>query len=130
MSNTQYLHVILFPPPQGAVCLFVFFRRHVILKGKIKQRKQKSPIILSPKKVTTNILVYTSIFFPSLYIQNVFAWMLLVSQSHSNRIDCNLPGSSDHVISQVRKQEYWSELPFPSPGDLITRGIEPMSPVP
>ena len=25
-------------------------------------------------------------------------------------------------------QEYWSELPFPSPGDLPNPGIEPMSP--
>ena len=27
------------------------------------------------------------------------------------------------------KQEYWTELPFPSPGDLPDPGIEPMSPV-
>ena len=26
------------------------------------------------------------------------------------------------------RQEYWSELPFPSPGDLPNPGIEPMSP--
>ena len=26
------------------------------------------------------------------------------------------------------KQEYWSELPFPPPGDLSDRGIEPGSP--
>ena len=39
--------------------------------------------------------------------------------------DCNLPGSSVHGISQ---QEYWSGLPFPSPGDLSDPGIEPMSP--
>ena len=25
-------------------------------------------------------------------------------------------------------QEYWSELPFPSPGDLSDPGIKPMSP--
>ena len=27
------------------------------------------------------------------------------------------------------RQEYWSGLPFPSPGDLPDSGIEPMSPV-
>ena len=27
------------------------------------------------------------------------------------------------------RQEYWSGLPFPSPGDLPGRGIEPRSPV-
>ena len=26
------------------------------------------------------------------------------------------------------KQEYWSQLPFPSPGDLSNPGIEPGSP--
>ena len=26
------------------------------------------------------------------------------------------------------RQEYWSELPFPSPGDLSNPGIEPISP--
>ena len=26
------------------------------------------------------------------------------------------------------RQEYWSELPFPSPGDLPDPGIEPRSP--
>ena len=26
------------------------------------------------------------------------------------------------------KQEYWTGLPFPSPGDLLNPGIEPASP--
>ena len=42
-----------------------------------------------------------------------------------NPMDCRLPGSSVHVIFQ---QEYWSGLPFPSPGDLPNPGIEPGSP--
>ena len=25
------------------------------------------------------------------------------------------------------RQEYWSQLPFPSPGDLLNPGIEPVS---
>ena len=41
-------------------------------------------------------------------------------------MDCSLPGSSVHGIS---RQEYWSGLPFPSPGDLPNPGIEPGSPV-
>ena len=40
-------------------------------------------------------------------------------------IDCNLPGSSVHGFS---RQEYWSGLPFPSPGDLPDPRIEPTSP--
>ena len=38
---------------------------------------------------------------------------------------CSLPGSSVHGILQ---EEYWSGLPFPSPGDLPNSGIEPRSP--
>ena len=37
----------------------------------------------------------------------------------------SLSGSSIHGIFQ---QEYWSELPFPSPGDLSDPGIESVSP--
>ena len=40
-------------------------------------------------------------------------------------IDCSLPGSSVHGFS---RQEHWSGLPFPSPGDLPDTGIEPGSP--
>ena len=40
-------------------------------------------------------------------------------------MDCSLPGSSVHGIS---RQEYWSGLPFPSPGDLPDPGIELESP--
>ena len=39
-------------------------------------------------------------------------------------MDCSLLGSSVHEFS---KQEYWSGLPFPSPGDLLNPGIEPWS---
>ena len=35
-------------------------------------------------------------------------------------MDCSLPGFS--------REEYWSGLPFPSPGDLPSPGIEPRSP--
>ena len=41
-------------------------------------------------------------------------------------MDCSLPGSSVHGLF---RQEYWSGLPFLSPGDLPDSGIEPMSPV-
>ena len=40
-------------------------------------------------------------------------------------MDYSLPGSSIH---QILRQEYWSGLPFPSPGDLPDPGIEPRSP--
>ena len=37
-------------------------------------------------------------------------------------MDCSLPGSSVHGIS---RPEYWSGLPFPSPGDLPDPRIKP-----
>ena len=40
-------------------------------------------------------------------------------------MDCSLPGFSIHGIFQA---EYWSGLPFPSPGDLPHPGTEPGSP--
>ena len=40
-------------------------------------------------------------------------------------VACSPPGSSVHRILQ---QEYWSGLPFPSPGDLTDPGIKSTSP--
>ena len=40
-------------------------------------------------------------------------------------MDCSLPGFSIHGIF---RHEYWSGLPFPSPGHLPYPGIEPGSP--
>ena len=40
-------------------------------------------------------------------------------------MDCSPPAPSVHGVP---RQEYWSGLPFPSPGDLPNPGIEPMSP--
>ena len=40
-------------------------------------------------------------------------------------VDCSPQGSSPMGFS---RQEYWSGLPFPSPGDLPDPGIEPRSP--
>ena len=40
-------------------------------------------------------------------------------------MDCSLPGSS---VQGFSRQEYWSGLPLPYPGDLPDPGIEPRSP--
>ena len=40
-------------------------------------------------------------------------------------MDFSLPGSS--LSMEFSRQEYWSGLPFPSPGDLPDPGIEPRS---
>ena len=51
--------------------------------------------------------------------------VLLLSLVHSLQpMDCSPPGSFVHGILQ---QEYWSGLPFPSPGDLPNPGTETVS---
>ena len=40
-------------------------------------------------------------------------------------MDCSPPGSS---VRGFPRQEYWSRLPFPPPGDLPNPGIERTSP--
>ena len=53
-------------------------------------------------------------------------WFSRYVMSYScDPIDCSLLGSCVHGIF---RQEYWSGLPFPSPGDLPDPGIEPRSP--
>ena len=42
-----------------------------------------------------------------------------------NPMDCSLPSSSVHGVSQAKILEW---LPFPSPGDLPDSGIKPASP--
>ena len=41
-------------------------------------------------------------------------------------MECSPPGSS--LSMGFLRQEYWSGLPFPSPGDLPSPGIKPVSP--
>ena len=38
----------------------------------------------------------------------------------------NFPGKDTGVVKK-KKKEYWSGLPFPTPGDLSNSGIEPAS---
>ena len=41
-------------------------------------------------------------------------------------MDCTLPQAP--LSMEFSRQEYWSELPFPSPGDFPDPDIEPGSP--
>ena len=50
-----------------------------------------------------------------------------VASDSLSRLDCSPSGSSVH--GNFFRQEYWSGLPFPTPGDLPHPGFEPMSPV-
>ena len=47
-------------------------------------------------------------------------------QTLCDPVDCSLPGFS---VRRISRQEYWSELPCPPPGDLTDPGIEPTFPV-
>ena len=51
--------------------------------------------------------------------------------SRSVMSDSAIPWTIAHLAPLsmgFSRQEYWSELPFPSPGDLPDPGIEPRSP--
>ena len=56
----------------------------------------------------------------------VHAKSLQSYQTLCDPVDCSLPGFSVHGVS---RQEYWSGLPCPPPGDLTDPGIEPTFPV-
>ena len=48
-----------------------------------------------------------------------------VASDSLSLLDCSPSGSSVH--GNFFRQEYWSWLPFPTPGDLPDPGIEPKS---
>ena len=58
--------------------------------------------------------------------------MLLLLVSHFSCVQlCVTPWTIAHqapLSMRFPRQEYWSGLPFPSPGDLLNPGIKPVSP--
>ena len=54
----------------------------------------------------------------------------IVNVSHSVMSDslCRTVARQAPLSMGFSRQEYWSGLPFPSPGDLPDPGIEPQSP--
>ena len=72
-------------------------------------------------------LVWFPLFYASLAVYGPFVCVCSVAQlclTHCGPMGCRLSGSSVHGFS---RQEYWSGLPFPTPGDLPDSGIEPAS---
>ena len=52
--------------------------------------------------------------------------------SHQVKSDSSTPWTAAHqapLSMRDSRKEYWSGLPFPSPGDIPDPGIEPTSPV-
>ena len=86
---------------------------------------------LRPLKCTALALHSVSLFSHSSKQDGSMSWWrekCLVAQecpTLCDLIDCSLPGSSVHGIS---RQEHWSGLPCPPPGDLPNAGIKPRSP--
>ena len=60
---------------------------------------------------------HTHISYGNVYVCVLVAWSSL---THCDPMDWSLPGSM-----KFSRQEYWSELPFPSPGNFPTEGSNP-----
>ena len=82
---------------------------------------------------------HTCIIAQFLWISGVWVWLhwvLCFRVSHetvvkmSARLGVSSKGLTDQAPPSMEfsRQEYWSGLPFPSPGDLPDPGIEPRSP--
>ena len=90
--------------------------------------KHKAPSIkcLSYMFSSTHLCVH---LFYVLCIKLILTVTVLVTQScpalcnSMNYIPCQTP-----LSMEFSRQEYWSGLPFPSPGDLPDPGIKPRSP--
>ena len=63
--------------------------------------------------------------FQSTVCVSVCVWIIQSSMTLCHPMDYSPPGSSAMGFS---RQEYWSGLPFPIPGDLPDPGIEPSPP--
>ena len=78
-----------------------------------------------PPRYSLNTEHQRVLLLQSLYWSILLCLVAELCLALCNPMDCRAPGSSIHGIS---KQEYWSVLPFPSPGDLPDPGIKPASP--
>ena len=97
--------------------------------------KDSCPPQVFPQRPTSKVNLYLLFSFDSLIISYLFPWL------HP------LPGNLCESLSRVQlfetlwtvarqvllstgfpRQEYWSLLPFPSPGELPNLGIKPRSP--
>ena len=74
------------------------------------------------------------ILFCSLHVLNIFLcasvgkYHVKVLFSQSFLTLCNPTNCTPPLSTEFARQEYWSGLPFSSPGDLPNPGIEPRSP--
>ena len=70
-----------------------------------------------------------SLFFTSISLLLPYMWSEVKSLSRVRLFVTPWTGAYQAPLSMgFSRQEYWSGLPFPSPGDLPNSGIEPRSP--
>ena len=92
---------------------------HLVTQGKARQAE----MCLAPKEKKRH-----NPYPPGAHglVWDMWQWFSCSVLSDScDPIDCSPAGSSVRGFS---RQEYWSMVPFPSPGDLPDTGIEPGSP--
>ena len=105
LVGVSYVRALLCP-----VCLLVYFHYTVALNGKDFARFIFIPPVPSTTPSMNQICACVSC---SVVSDSVTPWTVARQASLSMRFP---------------RQEHWSGLPFPSPGDLPNPGIEPASP--
>ena len=91
----------------------------------------RSTSIYRDKPLSRNLLTHISTSFCPLMKDDLYSnccccfshWVISDTFASPGTVVCKSPLSMG-----LPRQEYWSELPFPSPRDLPNPGIEPMSP--
>ena len=79
---------------------------------------------LSIHPSSTDYLIATALFYKHGKIYVCCAKLLQPCPTLCDSLDCSPPGSLSVAFS---RQEYWSGLPCPPPGDLLETGIKPTS---
>ena len=97
-------------------------KEEVFLKEKLEGNKTETPLFI---RVCKSISIAFSL--------KLFFVCMCVSVSHLVMSDSLPPyglcvAQKAPLCMEFSRQEYWSGLPFPSPGDLPNPGIEPGSP--
>ena len=111
-----------------SICLFLSVNPHSQAPTfRILSNYSLWPLVVRHQIVMISNL-YCLLSLPLLPLQMLVTHVSMLShvQLFAAPMDCKPPGSSVHRILQ---QEYWSGLPFASPGDLPDPGIKPTSPV-
>ena len=101
--------------------------RSLFLSSSLEWNRFPCILMITPASWLASWLQYLLQVLLSFWLSIRCWWWfsLSVVPDSCDPMDCSLPGSSVYGILQ---QEYWSGLPFPSPGDLPDPGIKAGSP--